>query len=473
MLSSKEYKALKDGHLTLDCPRIELKRMCETSPELLVGPGQISLTKDGLTFKMYTDSPDDVGLLRRLIGSPVRLGEVIPEDEYYSLLASDLAGRTWISSLIIDRCSLKEGGVEVSSDLREITHVSDIEWQAPGSSITYHVFHPMDFPANEVTSIYEQIGTDSKLRFIEGKLNRARFSDENFEFELVKHEIDHVEIRVSSERDALPPALHVRAIEALQFVLARDIRWTLMTKRSGKQMTIKIQPYPASNTNVKLRPPISRKAALLNPQATWDLYLVFLRHILRDESPDQYHPLSSWLNSVRAASSGTLNALCLALGVAIEGILKEEFSNEGEPSCEIKRAVEKLMDHIELWSGPRDIKNRARSMVAGIGTARAIDRLRSLQSRGLVTPGYVDAWKKLRNSSAHGDKLDLRNLNLMLGRCNAVVTLMYQLIYGAIGYEGDYTDYGIRGWPLKRYPQDVNQSFPNTDAVEEALDAPH
>ena len=60
----------------------------------------------------------------------------------------------------------------------------------------------------------------------------------------------------------------------------------------------------------------------------------------------------------------------------------------------------------------------------------------------------------------------------MLGRCNAVVTLMYQLIYGAIGYEGDYTDYGIRGWPLKRYPQDVNQSFPNTDAVEEALDAP-
>lgn len=157
--------------------------------------------------------------------------------------------------------------------------------------------------------------------------------------------------------------------------------------------------------------------------------------------------------------------------MAIEGVLKEAFPNEGEPSCEVTRAVEQLKDHIAEWSGPEEIKNRARSMVGGISRARVIDRLRSLQTRGLVTPAYVDAWKKLRDPAAHGDQLDLRQLDATLERCFAAVTLMYQLIFGAIGYEGNYTDYGVRGWPLKRYPEDVDQTFPHTDTVEEALGA--
>ena len=77
MLSSKNIRLLRTGISLLIVPRIELKRIVKQAG-VIGGSGQISLTKDGLTFKMYTDSPDDVGLLRRLIGSPVRLGEVYP-----------------------------------------------------------------------------------------------------------------------------------------------------------------------------------------------------------------------------------------------------------------------------------------------------------------------------------------------------------------------------------------------------------
>ncbi len=33
-----------------------------------------------------------------------------------------------------------------------------------------------------------------------------------------------------------------------------------------------------------------------------------------------------------------------------------------------------------------------------------------------------------------------------------VVTLFYQLIFNLIGYTGQHTDYGTRGYPLKVYP---------------------
>ena len=41
----------------------------------------------------------------------------------------------------------------------------------------------------------------------------------------------------------------------------------------------------------------------------------------------------------------------------------------------------------------------------------------------------------------------------------AVLSLIYQLVFDAIGYEGPYEHYGVDGWTHRRYPPGSTESF--------------
>ena len=76
-------------------------------------------------------------------------------------------------------------------------------------------------------------------------------------------------------------------------------------------------------------------------------------------------------------------------------------------------------------------------------------------------------WQSLRNSTAHAI---LRQFDQeFVDRCFVVRTLLYQLIFLRIGYEGDFTNYGVRGWPTDVFC--LSAAAENSEIEAEQLDA--
>ncbi len=91
---------------------------------------------------------------------------------------------------------------------------------------------------------------------------------------------------------------------------------------------------------------------------------------------------------------------------------------------------------------------------------RPRDTLYALAETGHVEQSYVDAWEYLRNRHVHPKLKDLQkpspvDYQKLLDHIHRVETLLRQLTFYLIGYEGPFTDYGVHGkhaFPSKQYP---------------------
>jgi hypothetical protein len=83
---------------------------------------------------------------------------------------------------------------------------------------------------------------------------------------------------------------------------------------------------------------------------------------------------------------------------------------------------------------------------------RAGDRLKVLIQANAITEQQYEAWKKLRNRSAHGNQNDGLSHQKFMNLLTEVEVLFYHLIFHAIRYKGLYVDYSAAGWTTKEYP---------------------
>jgi hypothetical protein len=78
--------------------------------------------------------------------------------------------------------------------------------------------------------------------------------------------------------------------------------------------------------------------------------------------------------------------------------------------------------------------------------------MKALAEQGAITAEAAEAWKPLRNASAHQYQRHSLNPEQFSDLVNTAQTLFYQLIFCAIGYRGFYRDYSMVDWPLRQYP---------------------
>ena len=455
MLSSAELSALRKGFFELDCPWMVLQRSRESDTARLEGPGTITWSEGKLSFKLYAvkghkNFPDFWGEP----GISVQPGELIPEEAYYSLTAKDWKGRQWNASHILPRLTMGEGTV-VRGSIRELEQTEPWEGNEATHYLSFEVLHDLDFPCNDHTLTFKRSGTDSKERPVGGRFNLARFTVGPHQFVLSKEE-GYAKIEAKLSRNASCPAAALRIIEALQFVLAQPVKWTVMYERLGNSLTTRVRPVTKTVPRGRLNPPIRfRDLAPVEAQVVWELFGRFFTHICGHTDNDRFHPISAWIDSVRAASTGTINSEALALGVAVEGVLKETCPEEGTPSSEVREAVDELIQYVARWDGPREVRERAQAVLRRLAEPSARGQLRALESVGAVNPEYVRAWADLRHPAAHGVLLRPDELDKVVRLCDKVTALLYQIIFKAIGYTGAFTDYGALGWPMRRYPDHV------------------
>lgn len=247
-----------------------------------------------------------------------------------------------------------------------------------------------------------------------------------------------------------PLGFENRLVEALRFATAVPASWVMLEYVHGGMVHFELSPFRPAQNHLVNEPLQGRET----PQDFFRLIETYYIHSCGHAKGEEFSQLSTAIGALFALKGLDISGISLVIGVAIEALLKEGFSDlertDPELVAEVK-SVEKVIDSlITIRENSRD---RMKGSMGGLKSTRAQDKLGKLQKLGLVTPSELQHWKKLRNTSAHGAlRVDPQKWQQLLQRIFAVTTLAYKLAFLRIGYFGPYTDYGSPGWPTAWFP---------------------
>ena len=452
----KTLNAFKKGTLELRCPKMVLRQEGTDTPVVTAGSGVIRQDSDRiLEFVLLDTKPVSVrDKMRRYAerSNNWRSGQLLPDDEYFSLEATDIDGVAWHSQrLRIDEDS-GLGGSAISGTISRLEH----EQASPRFVSPFHlqfIGNNIEVPCNAVTATETVIALDkaaSVPRQNSMSRNASQFHVGPFQFLLVKE--DNVfSLEATASDGAYPEYLEIHILEALQFITGLTLSWTIMTKaKAGSTLTC-LRSSNLTEGERATNPPIASNHDV-SGQWVWPLFGKYLNHVLQfvPDGRFQVHPISAWLNSVRDAHTVSSFARGLAMGVAVEGILETEFLTTGQPPAAHVEAVNDMIAHVRDFND-ESVVNRTIGALRSMQKARAKDRLLALQNAGLVRPDDVKAWDAIRNRGAHARPPEDDEIQGWIDDCHKVEVLIHHLIFRAIGYEGRFTDYGTTGWPAAEY----------------------
>jgi hypothetical protein len=231
--------ALANLKFEIDCSLIVLTQEGDNdNPIIYKGPGTIFQTDEkSFSVKIFCEGKLDI---KEVFEKNNRLtpGKLIEKTNYYSLKATDYAGKTWTANSIMPNVN---GSIEYDSFLatgnftrlfchREERH----EYKGTTLKILYKGKHKI--PCNTFTKSKHFIGPED--RGTSSSYNVAQFNIDNIEFEILSED-DRLIVYLFSQSEELTKVTAQRIHEALQFVLVNINPWDIMLiQKSNVQETI-------------------------------------------------------------------------------------------------------------------------------------------------------------------------------------------------------------------------------------------
>lgn len=456
-LSESDLKDIGLLQWRLECPRMTIKCRDRDARATYYGAGRIFLTNNGLlSFECY--SHRERKTKKWDLGSQVKAGKLIPDRAFYDVIAFDRNGKKWLSSRTIPKVHrTADGRAILRGEIDEIVTTGTMpdELKLSGSSIMFWVFEDIEIPTNRSTLLRKTIA-GAKVKSTSGSHNAWQFTSSKIEYLLIKDGESRLTVRIKSNDQSFPDGFERRLVEAFHLVLGKPLNWMAMRVQEGQHIEVRIRrriPWRG-----RLDPPlpqmnIHRKDSnKLTPAYHRSLFHRFMRHVVHTKH--FRHPIWGQLNAISESSASTfIDAKALTLTVAIESLLGSEFQSLGVPTRKTTESIKQISEHIQEWDGGPTIKARTLGMVGNLNYSRAMDKMRALTDKGAITKDQYEAWRKLRNPSAHSylsSGLPTPKMVELLQKCEV---LFYHLVFYSIGYRGPYIDYATPGWPLRSYPE--------------------
>jgi hypothetical protein len=453
---------LQQRCLEVDCPRMELIQNCAEQPARFTGPGCIQQSESGeLSFKLYATTTENWSLFS-MGPARYRFGELMGHGDFYSLTGTDHRNRTWKAERIIPDIAASSGiadalGPVVTGKLRECRFSRPLHSESMSPAVlALTFFEELEFPWNTLTETEIKVG--GLAREGSSSLNAARFSECGYEFEVRRRA--GATVLEASCPNSFPPYIDRRMVEALQFVQARAPWPRVVERLDDASETVTFTSDIQLARKPLLKPPLIAQMAH-NSGDFWRLFGTYLHYILSYSQPS-WHPCSRRLHFVTQAAERSIDAFALGLAVTVEGLVKDLFPELGGPSAATRAAVEDFEKHAASWGWNADPEVRTSMLqrlphhIRQLISVRAIDKLQHLVREGVVRDDHVLAWKRLRNAAAHGSEPGSKPSQELIDCCDCVTVLLYHLIFRSIGYKGAYSDYSVRGWPVRQYPEARN-----------------
>ena len=441
-------KALSGKSFVLDCPEIVLTQNIPKNAEVILGRGSISLLDlPHFELKMYADPGtkrfrDSTELTHGVSGT------LVPESDYYNVRAKDLGGDVWSW----ERVLIKRSGIErviILAELHRLRHVSRCKPES--RSLAFLFFDQPGVVYNRYVKRTMTVEGESSDSF---NLGAAVYHAPEFDVRVEPTQSIDNGLSMFVTFKALEPSagIEYRVVEALAYATFRPVSWSLCVKSHLGISEVTLAPSAAPREGPLYSPVPTHP--LKDAHAFWGLFAAYLNHIIRFTDTEHYAPLSARLRPLIHLDTQELVVLALLLSVAVEGVLNLEFATLAEPEEAFKAAVDEAIATIQALKGvDSTILRRVKGPLESMKRARADDKLRALLGAGVLTPVMYQAWKSLRNATAHASITpESHNTEKLYTQCNAVAALLNLLVFKAIGYAGEYVDFSTPGWPEREFP---------------------
>src|SRR5258708_2694050 len=428
--------AHKDGRLDIECAEMSLRQRTGTNPISFRGTGRIRQSSEGvLEFELRANeykNTDMVSYFNEFMS--VKPGTLIDEKRYYDLHVRGADGLGWVAERIRINPNWpgSDGSPTITGQLSVLT--TSQAGTGPGHWLQIHFFEDVEVPTI---------------------MGSYKFSAIDSDFTVQKHDHEFV-VEVHSPTP-LGENLYLRIQEALMFLLAQSVKWRAIVTHDGSRQRLELGSAVPRSLHTRIDPPIARPhhAHLLD---LWNMFSRYLEYVVKTTPHPHWSRCSYDLLNAREASTNSIDAWSIGLGVAVEGIASNI-------RVEKTRAEKKLLANLQksilkhVASEPRfaPFTKRLTGLLGMMSQDRLHDRLRPLIDSGHVDPAHLKAWGDLRHKHVHPNVSDLRDVasadyQALFDLMSKTTVLMYHVVFYLIGYQGKYTDYGTYGYPLRDYP---------------------
>jgi hypothetical protein len=437
------------GSFVLHCSVIELEQCGATSvAKTYAGSGSITLDpREGFTGNFVTAAPVHL-FTQFMVDQELVIGEIVPDSYFYRLRATAVDGTTWINPKVAIRVQPGVAGTLVTFRPDFLT-TSRPAVDANRTAVAFVFLDTLPFPLTATTNVIQK-GPGGEQTFWKRDGSRQETAKMGLTYQEWKEGTVHCEFTAVFTEPA-PLGFENRVLEAIRFVTAVPASWVMLEYNQGGQVYLELCPYRTPQHHLIDAP----LRASEHPDDFFRLLQTFYVHACGNTVGEEFSQLSTAIGSLFSLKGVDMAAISLVIGVAIEALLKVEFSDleDTDPALVADvQAVEKMID--SMTEIPESTRNRMKGSMGGLKSTRAQDKLGKLQKMGLVTLAELEHWKKLRNTSAHGSlRVDPEKVQQHLQRIYSVATLAYKLAFLRIGYFGPYTDYGAPRWPTAWFPQ--------------------
>lgn len=276
-------------------------------------------------------------------------------------------------------------------------------------------------------------------------------SRKNDQFELL--------VQFDSDDDTCNPYLTLNAIRrAFSFLLGKAVYSYGLEGFCGNQQTRRMDAFPKKITQNKLFDPLGNSLSYdANAENLLGKAIDFF--LTEEGQVVGQHLFLCWDTLDNAGQTR------MTLGsIVLEGLIKFAY----EPNKSAKKSKEKKKDNdkelLREWLNTNkeqlsaSFYNRVHGFLGTLDHRRPGDVLHEWMNRGLlnITKDDIDAWKEIRNPSAHGGMItvddDRESLQTRWTKYTRVINLMNRIILQLMGYTGQYTDYAQNGWPAVTFP---------------------
>ena len=443
-----------DLKFKIECSEMVLTR---TGANGLVvrGPGEVWQNDEGiLQFKMFALPEGYRGVLEYSFRQRT-VGRLLPDEDFFTLEAQDFAQRRWISPRVLPGCRGGHAQGMVCGRLQELVRTEIQPFGREHCYIRLLIKGKLVFPCNQGTENIIRIGGVD--RQMSNTLNVAFIEDGDYHFEIA-HEGEHSVISLQLPADQATSSTPSRIHESLQFVLGRQLAIMVVETNAGNQSNIRL--VSALDRDRGQLPPPLLFHQLDQGGFVWRMFMCYFRHV-HALNQIGWHPISRHIGSAIESSAASIDAAVLALAVAVEGLVGECFPNLVPANPEFLSNLDNALAALQNVALSESTRNRINGSLNAMRRPRNSDVLHAFIAARNLTPCLYESWSRLRNAAAHGGGTGGREIIETLELRDEVLFLFYSIVFAAINYSGQRTDYSVMGCPQAVWPILQQNAQPN------------
>ena len=448
--------------LEIACRRIRLSQMGTKAPKVYEAAGVLRLGKSfGMECDLLVPAPgatihDAFAFLRD--ANQGEVGQLIPEDQHYQLEALEEDGTVWTHPALTLGIRTLSGAYKLSFNARYVENVAKVDDQAYACRLTY--VEDLSLPNNLVVD--EDRPDGSHFRGRDGSAGRLSNLDLTYRRRYVASGGHRGELEARAIDGTLPFHVDSRLIETFQFCTAVPASPICTEVAHGSHRSILLMRHKPAQRGLVLPPQQGSSA----DRCFYQLATAFYEHSCLAGDHERLSPLFGKVCSIFELGAASVAPIALLLCVAVEGLAQAgQLSGLTSASVAHKKVVTDALEatlknpafaelaqrfeKAKTGADQRTLAERLTALFPMLSQGgRARDVLMLLKQVGAVTTDEIRAWDQLRHPSAHGNwEVKEDSFQVDLDKMYKILTLVYRLVFFQIGYQGEFTNRGERGWP--------------------------